>query len=71
MPICASCNGQGKYLVMGERTCTKCNGTGLHSGMIIDLEHNSAKCHTCHGKCRETYCEYKTCNHCNGRGRTN
>lgn len=67
--ICQKCNGMGRYQVMGVRRCISCAGTGRHSGMVIDLEHNSVKCHICHGTGKESYCEYKTCDWCNGRGR--
>lgn len=57
---CGRCGGSGQV----QGTCQRCHGTGLSSGMAIDLKHNSEKCHQCHGtgQCKQR------CPACGGKG---
>ncbi len=67
--ICPSCNGQGKYQVMGNITCRHCAGTGRQFRPGIGLN-PLFSCPYCQGKgFISGGVEWRFCNSCRGTGR--
>ena len=76
MNLCERCRGKG-YLVVGEKPCPNCNGSGktgsLSLGEASDkdmmelIEAGSAKCSVCHGSGKIPVTE--SCPDCGGLGR--
>ncbi len=63
---CHGCHGQGRYLTMGEFTCTACCGTGRQGGMVIRI--GCPPCPVCNGRGRKAETKYVRCEQCNGSG---
>ncbi|NPV61794.1 MAG: DHH family phosphoesterase [Methanotrichaceae archaeon] len=76
MNLCDNCRGKG-YLVVGERTCPNCGGSGktdsISLGAASDsdmkelIENGAAKCAVCRGSGKIPVTE--TCQACGGLGR--
>ncbi|ABK15261.1 phosphoesterase, RecJ domain protein [Methanothrix thermoacetophila PT] len=76
MKVCERCGGQG-FVVVGERTCPNCDGTGKTESITLTeardsditslLQEGSARCAVCNGTGRIPITE--TCEACGGLGR--